>query len=187
MNMISKILGLATAVSTAALVLTATGAQASTYSLGTLTPGLVSTASTATVGSGVTSNDFTFTLDAPYETYAIGGYIGAAPFGIDSAVLTLYSDVAPTVPITSISYDPETQVAPTLTADLGTGSYYIASTVTAPNGLLGGYTVDATVMSAAPEPEAWAMMLMGVGVVGVMLRLRRRQNGDLDGLAADAV
>jgi hypothetical protein len=32
----------------------------------------------------------------------------------------------------------------------------------------------ATTVSAAPEPSAWALMILGVGVVGALLRLNRR-------------
>ena len=36
------------------------------------------------------------------------------------------------------------------------------------------YALDALTISAAPEPSTWLLLLMGVGLVGTMLRWLRR-------------
>ena len=47
--------------------------------------------------------------------------------------------------------------------------------MTVPGGDVGKYTVSATAsVSAAPEPGTWALMIVGVGLVGGMIRYSRR-------------
>jgi PEP-CTERM motif len=47
-------------------------------------------------------------------------------------------------------------------------------TLTSTNPGNGGVFFDAVNVSAAPEPGTWAMMLVGLGGLGAMLRTRRR-------------
>ena len=53
------------------------------------------------------------------------------------------------------------------------GSYYLNITGIA-NGTLGGLYSGAISVTAVPEPETWALLAAGLGVVG--LKLRRRAN-----------
>ena len=41
---------------------------------------------------------------------------------------------------------------------------------------LGGYVDNITISSAVPEPATWAMMIIGFGAAGSMVRTARRQN-----------
>lgn len=154
-----------------------------------LTPGTVSTSPTITVGSGTTFDDFTFSLLNTYNTSATGMYFEFPSFGlsIDSADLTLYAGT-PTSPGQEIAttgvFNPAT-TGETLGASLTSGNYFLQSSVTVPAGSSGAFSVGATV-SAAPEPSSWALMILGVGAMGVALRRARRRNDLSDWAAAAA-
>jgi len=60
-------------------------------------------------------------------------------------------------------------IKPTVTETL-----YVAIDDTAYSDNDAGYSVALTAVSAAPEPAAWAMMLLGLGGVGMAMRLSRR-------------
>ena len=65
-----------------------------------------------------------------------------------------------------------TSTAATLIKSISPGNYYLEfNTVSAPQELVTG---GITLLSAAPEPAAWIMMLMGVAGLGAALRGRRR-------------
>ncbi|MBV9511196.1 MAG: PEPxxWA-CTERM sorting domain-containing protein [Caulobacteraceae bacterium] len=155
------------------LVAAAGSAQATTtYDLGPVAPGTTYTSNTINVGSGTTTEDFTFSIASSYVDFSTAGIIEGAPFKITDADLSLYTSSNVFVGSTG-SFNPLTQPTPTLTALLGPGDYYIAATVTVPSGFEGAFSVQTTV-AAAPEPAAWALMIMGVGLAGAALRLSRR-------------
>jgi hypothetical protein len=63
-------------------------------------------------------------------------------------------------------------VGPSLTNTLGTGSYYVQiDFIAKSNELLSG----GLAVSAIPEPATWAMMLVGFGALGGMVRASRKQ------------
>ncbi|MBV9510704.1 MAG: PEP-CTERM sorting domain-containing protein [Caulobacteraceae bacterium] len=154
-------------------VLAATGsAQATTYDLGPVAPGTTYTSNTINVGAGTTTEDFTFSIASSYVDFSTAGIIEGAPFKITDADLSLYTSSNSFIGTTG-SFNPLTEPTPTLTALLGPGDYYIAATVTVPSGFEGAFTVQTTV-AGAPEPDVWALMIMGVGLAGVALRSGRR-------------
>jgi hypothetical protein len=61
----------------------------------------------------------------------------------------------------------------------GPGGFRILSVVGATNGTLGGSFNGAISVSPIPEPETWAMMLVGAGLVGFQLRRRMKQSDTL--------
>jgi len=56
-----------------------------------------------------------------------------------------------------------------------------------PTGLVPTAAGPAGDPGAVPEPESWAYLIMGVGVVGVMLRRRRRAGSEVQALGAGAL
>ena len=69
--------------------------------------------------------------------------------------------------------------AAALGGGLGGGSYYDVGLISSPvetSGFRSGDgLVSLTLLSAAPEPAAWALMMVGVGGMGAALRTRRRK------------
>jgi hypothetical protein len=58
---------------------------------------------------------------------------------------------------------------------LSAGSYYYAVTGMGTGSLGGFYTISSSV-TAVPEPETYAMMMAGLGVMGLLLKRSRPQN-----------
>jgi opacity protein-like surface antigen len=92
---------------------------------------------------------------------------------------------APSLPTSHLIYS-GFEKSPTVKLELGTGSYFIevtSSDIFASGSsdfavnketISGNITVKGAV-SAAPEPAAWALMMVGVGGMGAALRTRRRK------------
>jgi hypothetical protein len=141
-------------------------------------------------GSGVDLSDIhvgqTFTLDTLAEgpagehiTYAEGGFLAASgSVKVDSI------DVGPN-PSADLSTDPVLYIT-TFTAEQAAPARAYLSFA---NGEIGtnegtysptSNTVSFTVLpavSAAPEPSAWALLMLGVAGIGLMLRRARRTPG----------
>ena len=179
------------AAAVAALSLGAT-AQAKTYKLGTLKSGKTSSSSTindvnsSKTTAAVFTDDFTFNVKSPLEDFTTAAITESetpsgmfkGPFEITSADITLYSGAVGkgTELTTSGFFDPQTQRTPTISDELTKGSYYIQTVVDVPKGDTGSFTVTATPVSAAPEPASWVLMIGGIGVVGSVLRMSRRNS-----------
>ena len=56
-----------------------------------------------------------------------------------------------------------------------------------PFSLIDGITIDTTTPMPVPEPTTWAMMLIGFGVIGGVMRTRRRPTGGRGVLASQIV
>ncbi|MCZ4340999.1 PEPxxWA-CTERM sorting domain-containing protein [Sphingomonadaceae bacterium G21617-S1] len=56
-----------------------------------------------------------------------------------------------------------------------------------PFSLIDGITIDTIVPMPVPEPTSWAMMLIGFGVIGGVMRTRRRSTNGRDALASQIV
>ena len=155
-----------------------TAAQADTYDFGTIGDSTTFTSNTINhKTSGSYTDYFTFNTTELLAEFTTGAFTESAPFGITSADLTLYAGmIGSGMEIaTSGIFDPMTMVTPTVAGrDLAPGDYYIKSDVVVPSGSMGSYTVTATTqVSAAPEPGTWALMLLGLGLVGFSLRTAR--------------
>ena len=55
-----------------------------------------------------------------------------------------------------------------------TGFFFLQKTGVASDWLASNVTVNGMTPTATPEPESWVLILLGVGVLGVALRARRR-------------
>ena len=98
----------------------------------------------------------------------------------------------PSLPIRQLIYSGY-EKSPTVTLELGSGSYFVevtSSDIFAPippgfstppsdfavkNETISGNITVKGAVSAAPEPAAWALMMVGVGGMGAALRTRRRK------------
>ena len=145
-----------------------------------LTPSGQNGTATIDLGSDYTLDSFFLqnTLNRGYqdrEAATVGVYVGdtAPTFGDTSTYGTLVQNVQfPDTEGTGVIADDSFAIAPT------TGRY-VTVDLTAFYGSSGGLNeVEAfgtpAAVSAAPEPDAWALMLGGVSAMGLMLRRRRR-------------
>jgi hypothetical protein len=70
-------------------------------------------------------------------------------------------------------------------SQLGSDTFAAVTVKNNPDGVPGGTGTPLfdqgfiTVPSAIPEPATWGMMILGLGMIGAGLRMRRRQLGDL--------
>lgn len=161
-------------------------AAATTYTIPTTTSsnGTVYGSYTASVGAGPFSDTFSFTLPSAAYTissalvYASGVSVSLGSFNI-SNVVTLNSATLNGL-AASIS-------SSSLPAGIATLTSYTASASNVPGGSTNTLTINGSAAGAnayqiliaatpaVPEPETWAMMIAGMGVVGAMaLRARRR-------------
>jgi len=123
--------------------------------------------------AGVFEDVFTFSLSAPASLTSVAGAHNHAPFLnlVDGTVLLFqgaYGDASPDAVVGSVGIDDMVHSWGSLAA----GDYYYVVTANAMGALGGAYTFT----SAVPEAETWAMMAMGLGLVG--LQLRRRKNAE---------
>lgn len=140
-------------------------AQATTYSVGTLDPS--PTTMMNWVG-GSFEDVINFTIASP-NNHAITTVLQIPMtniYHIGSFTAALYNATTNTV---IGSWNVGSGLF--LEDDLAGGNYYLKLTGVG-NGKNGGmYTVTA---AAVPEPGEWAMMLAGIGMMGAMVRRRRR-------------
>jgi hypothetical protein len=68
-----------------------------------------------------------------------------------------------------------------LTAYFGTDKFTLADGEGKPNFFIGNFSISPGVVAGVPEPATWAMLLLGFGGIGAMLRMARRKQ---DALAA---
>ena len=158
---------------TAALVasglLGAVAAEAATYSAGTLSP----TPQTATefVGVGSFADILNFSVASPY--LLVTGSVMDVPVGsfydITGMQVFLYGGFGAKGPLlASDTAGPDYHTRSVLFAP---GDYSLKLTGTGAGSWGGMYTAT---LVAVPEPGEWALMLSGLGLVGLMARRRNR-------------
>ncbi len=175
-------------------VMTASVANAAIYTLNPEPLTSISTSSASatdinTAKGAVTTtftDDFLFTLAQGYDATITAQFFEKTPAKNDVITaydLTLYA-VGSSTPIATTGMTSVSTAKGTPSGDnfldsipLGVGNYDIRAQVVVPGGDVGKYTVSATAsVSAAPEPASWALMIVGVGLAGAMMRSVRRSD-----------
>lgn len=179
-----------------ALVLAgANPASATTITLPTTTSssGTVYGEYTATVGTGAFSNTYTFSLPSAAYTintalvYASGTSFSLGSFS-SSNVITLTSatlnGVAASIANSTLPLGIASLTTYTASASNVAGSTTNTLTISGVAAGANAYQILIAATPAVPEPETWAMMIAGMGVVGAAaLRARRRQTKPVAALA----
>lgn len=158
----------------AALSVGAVAAQATTTSLGTLGASTVNSGGVATSFGALVSDNFTFSLSAASKvesnvTTFLGninpGFYGIYTSGVDSLVGTADDVLVVGHGFSSVStahYD-----------NVAAGSYYF-KVFGLSNANLSAYAISASaVAQPVPEPETYALLAAGLGIVGFVARRRR--------------
>lgn len=156
----------------------ATAAQATTASLGTLTPLIVSSGSF--VAGGLINDNFTFTLStnsvmqSNVTVLPGSAAINPAFYGIYTAGLNSIVGDADDVAVFPTSYNFST-TSTTHVDTLMAGNYYFKVFALA-NGP-GAYSISASATAVpVPEPETYALLVAGLGVIGFVASRRRRNS-----------
>lgn len=122
------------------------------------------------------TDKYTFTLTgASTITGDLLSYTGNAKNGLDITNLALYGTSGLLLTGTQVSTG-ASDVWQLSSAVLGAGNYYLAVSGSAVSKSAGSYSLGVTV-TPVPEPETYAMLLGGLGLMGVVAR-RRKQSGN---------
>ncbi len=172
---------LSQSVATAVLLLAgATSSHAATYNLGSATTGAPLSFNAALTSSGPFSDIFTFTLPA---SVSVGfSLINFPVTGLFNTMLTSASLLS-NADGTLFNAD-DRMVTSGLASSSGisfttgptTGGTYYLSVSGISNGAQGGLYNGAISVAAVPEPETFAMLLAGLGVMGFIARRRNSIN-----------
>lgn len=167
-----------TAVAVAALACASFQAQAVTSNIGAVTSGAPTSFNAATTTAGPFSDIFTFTLPTAGSVgfsvinFPVTGFFNSI---LTSASLfsntdgTLFNADDKLIGGATVSNNKITFAS----APLGSGSYYLNVSGIA-NGPQGGLYNGAVSVTAVPEPETYAMLLAGLGVMGFIARRRNK-------------
>lgn len=165
-----------------ALATSASAANVGTYNLGILTAsGGLSQAVTG--DTGAIDDIFNFSINPP-PLNSYGQLIDFAQTGqsgvfAPGATIGLFTSggvaIGPAQEIATLGG--LGSLGDTLTERLGPGSYYVEVVGTAADSQAINYGLS-IFGAAVPEPAAWAMMIVGLGLIGSTLRVRaRREQG----------
>jgi hypothetical protein len=139
-------------------------------------------AACASAAAGISVFDFlggTFFNPGSQRAPADAKLFGSGPAGntLDDAVarLSLFDGFSSTVtPDGFISLGDNGKIAFNLTSAVSTSGLFLYIGEVGDNGEVAASTVDLSQTPVVPEPETYALMLAGLGVVGLVARRRRR-------------
>ena len=139
---------------------------------------LVFTDGSAFVGDSGLKGSFMDSID-----FTVSG-VSATTFPLTFTETKLSNITDPTLALVSSTGMPETYTVTSslgansdtveLDATLSDGSYVLEVSGDSVGKNAGSYGGVATITSAAPEPASWALMIVGVGLIGGALRFSRR-------------
>jgi hypothetical protein len=136
------------------------------------TPGTFIIGSNLSVGPGSFSDVFTFTLLSP-EALLNGqvSSIEATPGANNIDFSTLWVDGASVFTKTADDPNPETwAILNPILLSAGDHTITVGGTL---NGTVGSYVGNFNIQAPVPEAATWAMMLLGFGGMGLVIRRRR--------------
>lgn len=158
----------------AALALGTTAAQAATTDLGTLGSSITNSGGVATSFGALVNDNFTFslssasTLQSNVTTFL--GNINPAFYGIYTAGLDSLVGTADDQLVTGYGFS---SVSVSNFYNLAAGSYHF-KVFGLSNAPLSAYALSASaVAQPVPEPETYALLAAGLGVIGFVARRRR--------------
>ena len=136
-------------------------------------PGTFIIGSNLTAGPGTFSDMFTFTILGASSLF--NGQVSSQEFSTGSQNInfsTLLVDGASVFTETSTDPHPETwAILNPILLSAGTHTITVGGTL---NGTVGSYVGNFNVQTAVPEAATWAMMLLGFGGMGFVIRRRRK-------------
>jgi hypothetical protein len=145
-------------------------------SSGTQTGGYIGVVTPAQIVGGFFNDAATFTLtlpgslDAQASTILLGGL---ANINFSQVYLDIL-DAAHTFTITQNADGTEKAVlVPPVNVGVGTHTIFVRGTLAGDIGSYGA-TVNVAAAPGVPEPATWGMMILGMGMIGYGLRMRRR-------------
>lgn len=158
----------------AALSLGAIAAQATTTSLGTLSPTIVTSGGVSTTLGGLINDNFTFSLGAASVVQSsvstFLGNINPSFYGIYTAGADLIVGNADDVQIVGHGFSAGNFDT------LAAGNYYF-KVFGLSNASLSAYSIGANATAVpVPEPETYAMLGAGLAAIGFVVSRRRRES-----------
>jgi hypothetical protein len=163
---------LATALSTTAL-----SAAAATSTLTFSSNGVASFSNLSTGSSFDDIFSFTLTSSNDATVSAISGFLLSGITGTDTvsfSSIKLLSGETTIATGTLSSLFSANGIAVVGSSGLAAGEYSIEIAGTAINGESGNYSGNVNLVSAVPEPESYAMLLAGLGLMGTIARRRSK-------------
>ena len=156
----------------AAAALACVGAQAADYDWGSHAPLEASFLSGAGLVTGLFQDKFSFTLDAASTVTAVAvANNNPSVLNLIGGTFALFSSADAVNPILLASFSGSTG-SDSASVALDAGDYYYRVFGLA-TGTSGGYYSLSSQVTAVPEPETYALLLGGLGVIGFMAARRR--------------
>jgi hypothetical protein len=135
------------------------------------------------LSTGSFDDTFTFSISAPSISATSSSFTARSSvrfnnyFNITNFVTSLYSSLNPAVKLSAESID-----GPSTNYSVGMGEYFYKVAGIATGNAVGGYNLrvdtykSEAIPSPVPEPETYAMMLAGLGLLGFAARRKAKAN-----------
>jgi hypothetical protein len=175
------------AVGAAALAVASLSAQAAVFDLGALTPGVMKNFNGGVVGNSVVFGDiYSFSLgsaagetqygviDLPFPFFGLGTSLSYAALYANPDGVTTGFNGDEGLPMEKVFGDANNEINFTR-SPTSAGSYFlvVSGVTTGTNG--GAYSGSILATAPIPEPESYAMLLAGLGVMGAIAMRRNKR------------